>query len=759
MSYKITSTSALVFLLFWSSSLFAQPYYPYPDTGQSKCYGFSGVEITCPPPGDHLFGQDFQYQPRLPRSYSKIGAGGVVLPDTAEHIDNGGEWLMTRDNVTGLIWELKTARNAGFAFDWPNAIQQVEWMNEDRYGGFSDWRLPTRHELASLVNRGAQYPPIDIEWFPNTANAGFWTSTQSVDNPDKAWFVSFSSVGVVEDGDKSRAFRVRAVRGQGVEGELIDNNDGTVTDIKTGLTWQKETAPDLYNWQEALMYAEGLTLAGYSDWRLPNINELQTLVDVSHHSPAVSPVLKNYTLSQSAHSYWSSTTHVDTKHRAWLVSFAGGQVGTTEKPDKRLVRVVRSTGDVPPPVSIWETEIGVINSTDSTLSGTLRGFDSTGNQVWTYNVSLTAHGRLELDIAQAAGSVASNIKSLRFDITGGQALGYQKLYQAGQHRVGLEAQPRANQNALYLPHIHSDDEWWTGVGLVNTTTGAKNLNFSFSDGVAANRLLNANSHDSFTIEALRGATPFIGSAQALDGAGVAGLMLFSSDRTLSGVSLSDTTTTTLFFPHVDQNGWWTGIGIYNPNAVPTELAIIGYDRNGNQTDATTETVAAFGNKVFATTFSFSTAWFTVQSTQPVTGFELFGTDDGNQLAGYSVVNLATTSGVFPKLERSGWTGIAVVNVGEGPATITLEARNDSGSVVASRVLTLEPKAKEVLLAENFFPGQNMGSATYVRFTSDQPVVGFQLNGSADRTMLDAIPALGATHVGTQQLYFPHIHAD
>ena len=98
-------------------------------------------------------------------------------------------------------------------------------------------------------------------------------------------------------------------------------------------------------------------------------------------------------------------------------------------------------------------------------------------------------------------------------------------------------------------------------------------------------------------------------------------------------------------------------------------------------------------------------------------------------------------------------------MGGGPATITLEARNDAGNVVAGRTLNLGAKAKDVAVAENLFPGQNIGAATYIRFSSDQPVVGFQLNGSADGTMLDAIPALGAAHVGTQRLYFPHIHAD
>ncbi|MBU1914685.1 MAG: DUF1566 domain-containing protein, partial [Candidatus Thermoplasmatota archaeon] len=55
-----------------------------------------------------------------------------------------------------------------------------------------------------------------------------------------------------------------------VEGRFIDNKDGTVTDTRTGLMWEKETAPDTYTWEEALRYCEELRLAGHEDWSLPN---------------------------------------------------------------------------------------------------------------------------------------------------------------------------------------------------------------------------------------------------------------------------------------------------------------------------------------------------------------------------------------------------------------------------------------------------------------------------------------------------------
>lgn len=71
------------------------------------------------------------------------------------------------------------------------------------------------------------------------------------------------------------------------EGRFTDNGDGTVNDNCTGLMWQKNTADidgdgienDQVSWCEALAYCEGLTLAGHSDWRLPNVRESQSIIN------------------------------------------------------------------------------------------------------------------------------------------------------------------------------------------------------------------------------------------------------------------------------------------------------------------------------------------------------------------------------------------------------------------------------------------------------------------------------------------------
>jgi len=118
----------------------------------------------------------------------------------------------------------------------------------------------------------------------------------------------------------------------------LDNGDQTVTDKKTGLVWdQRETTAK--TWEAALSYCETLTHGTKTDWRLPNRNELLTLVD---YTKLAAPTI-NTTFFPGAVSlyYWTSTSYALGTSSAWGVIFSNGNVGSFIKPSSFYVRCVR----------------------------------------------------------------------------------------------------------------------------------------------------------------------------------------------------------------------------------------------------------------------------------------------------------------------------------------------------------------------------------------------------------------------------------
>ena len=122
-------------------------------------------------------------------------------------------------------------------------------------------------------------------------------------------------------------------------GDFTDNGNGTVTDNITGLMWQQEDDDVERNWEGAITYCEGLSLAGHDDWRLPNSNELTSIVDISLWAPAID---ETYFPKTNSSLYWSSTTSVSLTSYAWYVSFDNGGVRDSSKSSStRYVRCVR----------------------------------------------------------------------------------------------------------------------------------------------------------------------------------------------------------------------------------------------------------------------------------------------------------------------------------------------------------------------------------------------------------------------------------
>jgi hypothetical protein len=402
--------------------------------------------------------------------------------------------------------------------------------------------------------------------------------------------------------------------------------------------------------------------------------------------------------------------------------------------------------DTNPP---WETEIAIINNGSSYLTGTKLAYGNDGQLVESMAVNLAVRGRREIDVADEF----SNPDAIGYFIlvTNSTAVrGYTKFYIEGQYRVAVPAVQEVNSGDVYLSHIASDAQWWTGVSILNTTASAKTLTFQFNNGQSRTVDLAAGEHKAFTIASLFGgvAQPTIGSAVITNGAGTVGLELFGStgaggESYLSGILLKGDTTSSIYYPHVASDGWWTGIVAYNPVESDTSITITPYSAAGVQLDGTQQVVPALGKYigvVSALGLPAETAWLEITAASPISGFELFGTNNGSQLASYIGVGISTYGGVFAKLEDDGWTGIAFVNIEDSTATVTLTAYADSGAVVATEVMTVAANAKMVDTPSNIF-SEDVSTATYIAFSSDREVVGFQLNGSSGGMMLDGLPGM------------------
>ncbi len=327
----------------WAGNNAGAAFKAWPDTGQEECYDNSSTigNDNWPEKGEPFYGQDAQYQGPF-RSYTKLGRSEdgelIELPKEAS-TDDG--WLMTRDNVTGLIWEIKQNRDgtedhgnphdADNRYDWcdtdentnggaegcnstNNMEEFINQLNAMQYGGFSDWRMPTVKELATLVNIGGKFdvdgdnsidPAIDTDFFPETMPYNYWSATTDMTDQENAWYVCFDNRCVYELMPKNKPVYVRAVRGgrSVTEDRFIDNKDGTVTDKVTSLMWQKCLMGQSYNditdecewnpnsngyymWEEALEQCSELELAGFDNWRLPNRNELMSILYYSSYAPA-----------------------------------------------------------------------------------------------------------------------------------------------------------------------------------------------------------------------------------------------------------------------------------------------------------------------------------------------------------------------------------------------------------------------------------------------------------------------------------------
>jgi hypothetical protein len=367
-------------------------------TGQETCYGTTnaGGVIGCGGTG-----QDGELLRGIARRLSYVDNGDGTIIDNM----TGLMWeKLTRD---GSIHDRDNQ------YTWSGAFAKVAGLNTAAFAGHTDWRLPNVNELQTLANYGALTPSVDLEFNTScnpscdattcscTRTSFYWSSTTYLPMATLAWGVTFD-FGRVDQDLKTLSNYARAVRdvcvaatrplqtGQttcydpsgmtdstvtcdgttGQDGDLktgvarsyLDNGDGTITDNATGLVWEKlnndnvsihdrdntYTLADAYG-KIAMLNAS--SFAGHNDWRLPNINELQSLADygatttnqaiaAAFNGNCASPC-STCSCNKSAAFYWSSTSYQLITGSAWGIFFGVGDAHTGTKEAVDWVRAVR----------------------------------------------------------------------------------------------------------------------------------------------------------------------------------------------------------------------------------------------------------------------------------------------------------------------------------------------------------------------------------------------------------------------------------
>jgi hypothetical protein len=297
------------------------------ETGLTGFYN-DRTAIAEPGTGEAYYGQDAHY-PGNQFSFRDNGDGTVS------------------DLNTGLMWQKSNFRLAFTSYgDYRTRMKIfLDSINSlGLLGGHDDWRVPTVKEQLSIADFSGNVkewvPYIDTDVFDfifpsENINTFDPPGTRKIDaqhisankyagivNNREEGFIAFNYA----DGHiktyryhgrqtDENGYYLKLVRGNQDYGvnRFHDNADGTVSDLATGLMWQKRDDGVARDWAGALSYAENLELAGHTDWYLPDVKELQSIVDYSRNNPALNTAFLE--MSDPEGWFWSSTTYLGITNR------------------------------------------------------------------------------------------------------------------------------------------------------------------------------------------------------------------------------------------------------------------------------------------------------------------------------------------------------------------------------------------------------------------------------------------------------------
>jgi hypothetical protein len=271
------------------------------------------------------------------------------------------------DRHTGLMWSLDASLGE-FPTTWAEAFEFIQSLNQNHYQGYCNWRLPNRRELFSLISHDQINPALPSDHpFENVFHGYYWSASTSDRLPRQAWYIHFGGAKVYRGMKQSSymVWPVRSVKRQSVDifftgqyhcyddmGRIIscnkdplqhaavqagiewpkprfDFNEDTVNDWLSGLTWTRNASysKNSISWEDAGHMIQQMNAEmdfGFNDWRIPHIRELESLIDLAMHSPAL-PI--DHPFVSMDDFYWSKTTSIYETRYAWTLYMQDGALG------------------------------------------------------------------------------------------------------------------------------------------------------------------------------------------------------------------------------------------------------------------------------------------------------------------------------------------------------------------------------------------------------------------------------------------------
>ena len=280
-------------------------------TGQTDCYDNKGKKINCPEPGEEFYGQDAQYAEL-----------GYCIKQSFSEKPYSQDESITIDNNLNIEWTTEVPYSQ---YAWEDAVKYCE---DFEYAGYDDWRLPTIKEL-TLSND----PFFHEDESSHEKVANLWSSNECAEKDFQGWILNFRMTWDIYG--KVFKGQVRCVRGEPIDEVISFDKLGKVKeevafDYENNLAWQLNTVSTT-SWAKALAYCENSSYSGFSDWRLPNVHELASLVNHNKFNLAT-----DLPLSLGSKAAWTSTTvYRDFLYQVFAVYFKDGAIDRFDKEDDR----------------------------------------------------------------------------------------------------------------------------------------------------------------------------------------------------------------------------------------------------------------------------------------------------------------------------------------------------------------------------------------------------------------------------------------